>query len=263
MPPNTPCPPTLVIDLEETLLGLEWDRKSGWRFCKRPGVDDFLAEMARYYEIVLFTTSHAGMLDEVVDSLDPKGYLMWRLYRDASRYVDGHHVKDISMLNRDVRRIIVVDDEPERFSLQPENGIAIKPYKLQPGVDPGEDHSLPDLGKFLKAVALEGVKDVRPLLRKYQGRDSDEIAKDYRSMVLRAKARIADEKDRGLGGLVRRQEKLGLFKPSAATPLTSKELVEGGAEAGASKLPGSMQKEKTVPSVNSKPASYLLNHSSR
>lgn len=63
IPPNFPAPPTLVIDLENTLVSSTWDRRYGWRHAKRPGVDKFLATMAQYYEIVLFTPSPDGMYD--------------------------------------------------------------------------------------------------------------------------------------------------------------------------------------------------------
>ncbi len=49
--------PTLVLDLEDTLVHMEWDRKYGWRVVKRPGLDAFLMRMAQSgYEIVLFTS---------------------------------------------------------------------------------------------------------------------------------------------------------------------------------------------------------------
>ena len=29
----------------------------------------------------------------LIDSIDPNGFVMYRLFRDATRYMDGHHVK--------------------------------------------------------------------------------------------------------------------------------------------------------------------------
>lgn len=29
----------------------------------------------------------------IIDSLDPNGYIMYRLFRDATHYIDSHHVK--------------------------------------------------------------------------------------------------------------------------------------------------------------------------
>ena len=43
VPPDTPQPMVLVLDLEDTLVKSTWDRRYGWRHAKRPGVDKFLA----------------------------------------------------------------------------------------------------------------------------------------------------------------------------------------------------------------------------
>lgn len=64
-----------------------------------------------------------------MDKLDPYQYAMYRLYRDGTRYIDGKYVKDLSYLNRDLSKVIIMDSNPESFSLQPENGIALKPWK--------------------------------------------------------------------------------------------------------------------------------------
>lgn len=65
----------------------------------------------------------------LLDKLDPYQYAMYRLYREATRYVDGKYVKDLSHLNRDLSKVIIMDSNPDSFSLQPENGIALKPWK--------------------------------------------------------------------------------------------------------------------------------------
>ena len=50
IPADTPCPHTLVLDMEDTLICSTWDRRYGWRHAKRPGADEFLKELSRYYE---------------------------------------------------------------------------------------------------------------------------------------------------------------------------------------------------------------------
>lgn len=81
----------------------------------------------------------------ILDKLDPYQYAMYRLYRDGTRYVDGKHIKDISHLNRDLSKVIMMDSNPEAFSMQPENGIALKPWKGEAG-----DHGLLDYIPFLE-----------------------------------------------------------------------------------------------------------------
>lgn len=42
-----------------------------------------------------------------MDILDPNGYIMYRLVRDTTRFVDGHHVKDLNALNRDLSKVSI------------------------------------------------------------------------------------------------------------------------------------------------------------
>ena len=37
--------------------------------------------------------------------------------------------QDLSNLNRDIHRVVIIDDEPEAFQLQRENGIQIKKFE--------------------------------------------------------------------------------------------------------------------------------------
>ena len=53
--------PTLVVSLDGCLIQSSWTRQHGWRYIKRPGVDQFLASLAPLYELVLWTdTMNAG-----------------------------------------------------------------------------------------------------------------------------------------------------------------------------------------------------------
>ena len=76
--------------------------------------------------------------------------------------MDGRHVKDVSCLNRDTSKVIVVDCKREAFSLQPFNGIALKGWDGN-----SEDRTLYDLTNLLQSIALMGVEDVRQVLEFY------------------------------------------------------------------------------------------------
>ena len=43
---------TLVLDLDDTLIHSDWTRGRGWKTFKRPGAEDFIRNMAQYYELV-------------------------------------------------------------------------------------------------------------------------------------------------------------------------------------------------------------------
>ena len=68
--------PTLVVSLDGCMIQSSWTRQHGWRYLKRPGVDQFLASLAPLYELVMWTdTMNAG--DPVVDKLDPRRRVRW------------------------------------------------------------------------------------------------------------------------------------------------------------------------------------------
>ncbi|XP_074789538.1 mitochondrial import inner membrane translocase subunit TIM50 isoform X2 [Athene noctua] len=86
-------PYTLVIELTDVLLHPEWSLVTGWRFKKRPGIESLLQQLAPLYEIVIFTSETGMTAFPLIDSVDPHGFVSYRLFRDATRYMDGHHVK--------------------------------------------------------------------------------------------------------------------------------------------------------------------------
>ncbi|GFZ12603.1 haloacid dehalogenase-like hydrolase (HAD) superfamily protein [Actinidia rufa] len=84
---------TLVLDLNETLIYSDWKRDRGWRTFKRPGVDAFLEHLAQFYEIIVYSDQLNMYVDPVVDRLDPKHCIRFRLSRGATRYQDGKHYR--------------------------------------------------------------------------------------------------------------------------------------------------------------------------
>ncbi|GAB5582048.1 mitochondrial import inner membrane translocase subunit TIM50 isoform X1 [Prionailurus iriomotensis] len=162
-------PYTLVLELTGVLLHPECSTvtreeglATGWRFKKRPGIETLFQQLAPLYEIVIFTSETGMTAFPLIDSVDPHGFISYRLFRDATRYMDGHHVKDISCLNRDPARVVVVDCKKEAFRLQPYNGVALRPWDGN-----SDDRVLLDLSAFLKTIALNRVEDVRTVLEHY------------------------------------------------------------------------------------------------
>lgn len=91
--PSFERPYTLCISLEDMLVHSEWSREHGWRVAKRPGVDYFLRYLSQYYELVLFTSVPFAIGEPLVRKLDPFRFIMWPLYREATKYKDGQIVK--------------------------------------------------------------------------------------------------------------------------------------------------------------------------
>ncbi|TSN39349.1 Mitochondrial import inner membrane translocase subunit TIM50 [Bagarius yarrelli] len=182
-------PYTLVLELTDVLLHPEWSLATGWRFKKRPGIDYLFQQLAPLYEIVIFTSETGMTAFPLIDSIDPQGFVMYRLFRDATRYMEGHHVKDVSCLNRDTSKVIIVDCKREAFSLQPFNGMALRKWDGN-----SEDRTLYDLAAFLKTIALSGVDDVRSVLENYAHEEDpiEAFKRRQAQLALEEEQRLAD-----------------------------------------------------------------------
>ncbi|KAI0839246.1 NIF-domain-containing protein [Hypoxylon sp. FL0890] len=158
-------PYTLCISLEDMLVHSEWTREHGWRIAKRPGVDYFLRYLSQYYELVLFTSVPFAIGEPLVRKLDPFRFIVWPLFREATKYKDGEIVKDLSYLNRDLSKVIIIDTKPEHVRDQPENAIILKPWTGDP-----KDTELVSLIPFLEYIHTMQYKDVREVLKSFQGK---------------------------------------------------------------------------------------------
>jgi CTD small phosphatase-like protein 2 len=71
---------------------------------------------SQYYEIVIFTAAMQDYADWVLDNLDPdKNILSHRLYRQHTIHNGLANVKDLSLLGRDMSRMIIVDNIADNF----------------------------------------------------------------------------------------------------------------------------------------------------
>lgn len=163
-------PLTLVLGLDDLLIHSEWTREHGWRTAKRPGVDYFLGYLAQYYEIVIFSSKYQVYSEKPIMALDPyRSSISYALYREASRYQKGKIIKDLTHLNRDLGKTIIVDADPDAYSLQPDNAVGLQPWNGEPN-----DQELVKLIPFLEWLASQPIKDVRPILKTFEGTDVPE-----------------------------------------------------------------------------------------
>jgi carboxy-terminal domain RNA polymerase II polypeptide A small phosphatase len=123
---------------------------------KRPGVDEFLVEMAKHYEIVIYTASLNKYADPLLDLLDPHRVIRTRLFRESCVYHEGNYVKDMSLIDRDLSQAIIVDNSPSSYIFHPENAIDCSSF-----IDDPSDRELDEIAVFLKGI--KDAKDVRNL----------------------------------------------------------------------------------------------------
>ncbi|OWB79614.1 hypothetical protein B5S32_g3843 [[Candida] boidinii] len=186
LPPPLPegyrPPLTLVLELDDFLLHSEWSQKKGWRTAKRPGLDYFLGYLSQYYEIVIFTKSPMSFAETTVAKLDPyHAFISYALFREACRYKDGKIIKDLSLMNRDLSKLLIVDPNPDSYSMQPENAVPVKKW------EGGKDDDLIKLIPFLEYMATHPISDVRKVIASFP--DKTKIPEEFarREKLLREK----------------------------------------------------------------------------
>ena len=96
---------TLVLDLDETLIHFV-DMGADSYFLIRPGVHNFLEEMNKYYEIVVFTAGMKDYADWVLDQLDGNRIIKHRLYRHHVRQNGVYLVKDLGKIGRNINSLL-------------------------------------------------------------------------------------------------------------------------------------------------------------
>ncbi len=156
---------TLVLDLDETLISFKFDEQRRGMLKMRPGLYNFLEKVGKKYEIVIFTAGTQEYADPILDRIEKNGKIFAkRLYRQHAIFMNNIYLKDLTRLGRDLSKIIIVDNMPQNFSLQKENGILIKNYFGQDKFDT----TLKDLTPILLKIASNPNNDVRKELKKYK-----------------------------------------------------------------------------------------------
>ena len=82
-----------------------------------PACFEFLQEMSKHYEVVIFTASLSKYADPLLDILDPDGLCTSRLFREHCQYIDNTYMKDMSKLGRRVEDVILIDNSPNSYKL--------------------------------------------------------------------------------------------------------------------------------------------------
>jgi len=165
---------TLVLDLDETLIHY-FVTPNGGTFFVRPGAHEFLRELSKHYEIVIFTAGTKEYADDILNLIEKDNkYFAYRLYRSHTAIVDDYTLKDLNDLGRDVTKTIIIDNIGNNFRNLPNNGIECKTWENEIF-----DRQLYDIMKILKFIVDNNVQDVTDILKKV-----NDLAKDtYKEYV--------------------------------------------------------------------------------
>ncbi|XP_010247426.1 PREDICTED: CTD small phosphatase-like protein 2-A isoform X2 [Nelumbo nucifera] len=168
-------PITLVLDLDETLVHstlepcddadftfqVHFNMKEHTVYVRqRPHLRTFLERVAEMFEVIVFTASQSTYAEQLLNILDPDRKLISRrAYRESCIFSDGSYTKDLTVLGVDLAKVAIIDNSPQVFRLQVNNGIPIKSW-----FDDPSDSALISLLPFLET--LVDADDVRPIIAK-------------------------------------------------------------------------------------------------
>lgn len=176
-PKYKPSRKTLVLDLDETLIHslsrgsrissaymievkLGTQRATLYYVYKRPYCDEFLKEVSKWYDLVVFTASMKEYADPVIDWLESdQKYFSKKFYKHNCTYLPkkGCYVKDLSVVEKDLSKIIILDNSPSSYAFHKDNAISIESW-----ANDIYDTDLLHLIPVLKSLCF--VSDVRALL---------------------------------------------------------------------------------------------------
>ena len=181
LPEKTSNKKTLVLDLDETLVHSVGGMENGEggepqhdfiiqipqsnnsshdvHVMVRPHVEEFLQRMSKRFELVIFTASISNYANPLLNIVDKMGYVPFRLFREHCTLINTAFVKDLNLLGRDAKDIIILDNNPTAYSLNHYNGFPIKSW-----FDDKNDDELLKICPILEFLSY--VPDVREYIKK-------------------------------------------------------------------------------------------------
>lgn len=164
----------LVLDLDETLVHSSFKffpdadfvipvdiegRTHKVYVAKRPGVDEFLDEVGKLFEVVVFTASVSKYGDPLLDRLGHKDVIHHRLFRESCYNFNGNYIKNLSQLGRPLHEVIIIDNSPASYALHPQHAVPISTW-----FSDLHDSELLGMLPFLTDLAGTSVNDVSAIL---------------------------------------------------------------------------------------------------
>lgn len=182
---------TLVLDLDETLVHSTLEKIEDFDMqvkvtidgsdldiyvLIRPGTYELLESLSDHYEIVIFTASLKAYADPVIDFIDRSKVVSGRLYRSDCLNYNGNYIKNLSLLGRDLKKVVIVDNSPISYAFHPHNAIPISSW-----FNDFNDNKLMDLVGILKV--LSNADNVQVVIKKLN-ENRMELCTDNLNIVL-------------------------------------------------------------------------------
>ncbi|QSZ31641.1 hypothetical protein DSL72_001208 [Monilinia vaccinii-corymbosi] len=149
---------------------------------KRPYCDEFLRRVCKWYNLVVFTASLQDYADPVIDWLEQeRKFFSARYYRQHCTFRNGGYIKDLSSVEPDLSKVMILDNSPTSYlfhqgeyyvipeALKRANNIADNAIPIEGWINDPTDNDLLHLVPLLEG--LQYVTDVRAFLALRGGED--------------------------------------------------------------------------------------------
>ena len=97
---------------------------------KRPHCDDFLRKVCKWYNLIVFTASVQEYADPVIDWLEQeRKYFSRRFYRQHCTFRNGAYIKDLSSVEPDLSKVMILDNSPLSYIFHEGTSILLRDWR--------------------------------------------------------------------------------------------------------------------------------------
>ena len=122
---------TVVLDLDETLVSNhgQYLHCADNSIIQRPHLQSFLSALASCCEVILWTASTYEVTEQVLRNIDPCSTIFDHVIARSPKWFKGvPYTKDLTLLGREMDRIVIVENNSDCVVNNPNNAILVSDF---------------------------------------------------------------------------------------------------------------------------------------
>ena len=162
---------SLILSLDKTL---SYKNNKTNDIILRNGLFSFLSTIKPFFELILFSIDSQDVSYPIINMIEnDKKYFDYKFYKDHCVLYKKNLIKDLTLIGRDLSKIIIVDNNETCFELNKENGIKISSF-----YGDNNDNKLFELKNILKEIYFKNYNDVRLALKEFHNDIINKVSLD-------------------------------------------------------------------------------------
>lgn len=201
-------PRTLVLSLDDAVLKLNWRRSVGWSAIWRNHTTEFVQRAQRAgYEVIIWTKRPSFEVESELDEIRNTGAITHLLSGDNTNFVvmndESKLVRDLTRLDRDPTKLIVVDINSDSFGLFPNtnrkseaddpykhNVLKIRPFQSRRS----DDLELSKVARVLEDLSRFNIPDTSIVVDRFNADPDGDIFAEEREIAALALRGVKGDK---------------------------------------------------------------------